>query len=84
MSAPPAPHLVPGSTVILAAEFRVGTAEAALEHSILYDKSGGRCDKNMEFLMKEKELVTLSLGDVTGLQMSQSTYTKLGGCSHRL
>lgn len=34
--------------------------------------------------MKEKELVTLPKGDVTGLQMSQSTYTKLGACSHRL
>lgn len=34
--------------------------------------------------MKENELVTLSLGDVMGLQMSQSTYTKLGACSHRL
>lgn len=41
-------------------------------------------NKNMEFLMKEDELVALSLGDVMGVQMSQSTYTKLGACSHRL
>lgn len=54
MSAPPAPCLVPGSTVVLV-KFCIGTAEAALEHSILYDKSGSRCDKNMKFLMKKYE-----------------------------
>lgn len=70
--------------MVLAVEFCIGTAEAALEHSILYDKSGVGVIKNMEFLMKEDELVALSSGDVMGVQMSQSTYTKLGACSHRL